>query len=338
MTPRKTEDRINIIDQRVRCINRDLCWLTSDIKNALVNSPNLSGENYVVNLEILQDAIDSVGIGTNIFIVDYYSNLPDANLNSGIFYWVESSEGAQWLPGSLGGTYYSKGLYYSNGITWNKTDAPFQATQIEVNTGVNDTKFVTPLTLQNADQWDTKADVNHNHPISDISGLQTALDGKLTSVPSEYITELELAAELGDYVLDIDTRLSDARTPISHTHTASQITDFDTEVSNNTDVAANTLARHTHANQVILDATTASFTTALETKLNEIEDAWIYYATSWSVTPSFNSNITNGDVYNYTLDSVTRYRLVPTVYDATQDAFYENFDGIALTNLIITRG
>lgn len=31
---------------------------------------------------------------------------------------------------------------------------------------------------------------------------------------------------------------------ISHTHTASQVTDFDTEVSNNTDVAANTSARH----------------------------------------------------------------------------------------------
>lgn len=31
---------------------------------------------------------------------------------------------------------------------------------------------------------------------------------------------------------------------VGHTHTASEITDFDTEVSNNTDVAANTSARH----------------------------------------------------------------------------------------------
>lgn len=36
----------------------------------------------------------------------------------------------------------------------------------------------------------------------------------------------------------------DAKAASSHTHTASQITDFDTEVSNNTDVAANTAARH----------------------------------------------------------------------------------------------
>lgn len=55
-----------------------------------------------------------------------------------------------------------------------------------------------------------------------------------------------------------------------HTHTASQVTDFDTEVSNNTDVAANSTARHTHANQAVLDATSASFTTADETKLDGI--------------------------------------------------------------------
>lgn len=47
--------------------------------------------------------------------------------------------------------------------------------------------------------------------ISTVTGLQTALDGKAAS---------------------------------SHTHTASEVTDFDTEVSNNTDVAANTAARH----------------------------------------------------------------------------------------------
>lgn len=58
--------------------------------------------------------------------------------------------------------------------------------------------------------------------------------------------------------------------PSVHTHTAANVTDFDTEVSNNTDVAANTTARHTHANSAVLDATTASFTTADETKLDGI--------------------------------------------------------------------
>ena len=44
----------------------------------------------------------------------------------------------------------------------------------------------------------------------------------------------------------------------SHTHTASDISDFDTEVSNNTDVAANTSARHSHSNKSLLDSLISS--------------------------------------------------------------------------------
>jgi hypothetical protein len=81
------------------------------------------------------------------------------------------------------------------------------------------------------------------------------------------------------------------------TQTASTISDFDTEVSNNTDVAQNTTdrhthvnkalldtynqsnadiadavtKRHTHSNKTILDNITAAFTTADETKLDGIE-------------------------------------------------------------------
>lgn len=65
--------------------------------------------------------------------------------------------------------------------------------------------------------------------------------------------------------------VADTKANTSHTHVAANITDFDTEVSNNTDVAANTAARHTHSNQAVLDATTASFTTADETKLDGIQ-------------------------------------------------------------------
>ena len=109
-----------------------------------------------------------------------------------------------------------------------------------------------------------KAEKVHAHTISDVTGLQSALDSKSAT---------------------------------NHTHTAANVTDFDTEVSNNTDVAANTAARHTHANKTlldtysqtevnladavakkhthtnkaVLDATTASFTTADESKLDGIE-------------------------------------------------------------------
>ena len=59
-------------------------------------------------------------------------------------------------------------------------------------------------------------------------------------------TDIDTLSKLNTIVTDAtlidtaDARLSDSRTPTAHNHTASEITDFDTEVSNNTDVAANT--------------------------------------------------------------------------------------------------
>lgn len=223
-------------------------------------------------VKCLTTLVKDLESGTEIQTVENYSALPDATLNNNTFIWVLNSQGTSWLPGGLGGTYYNKGLYYSNGVNWEYTPYPYQATQSEVNTGSINDKFVTPNTLANTNQWNTKSDVNHTHSIGDVTGLQTALDGKLSSVPSEYITESELTTELGDYVLNTDSRLSDARTPISHTHTASEVTDFDLEVSNNTDVSANTAARHTHSNQAILDSTTAIYTNTKDIKLGLIQD------------------------------------------------------------------
>ena len=63
---------------------------------------------------------------------------------------------------------------------------------------------------------------------------------------------------------EIDSALS-TKSNTGHTHTASNITDFQANVSSNTDVAANTAARHTHSNKLTLDAITEAFTTALKT-------------------------------------------------------------------------
>lgn len=60
----------------------------------------------------------------------------------------------------------------------------------------------------------------------------------------------------------------------SHSHLASQITDFNNAVDNNTNVSLNTDARHTHTNKDILDNTTASYTTAEKNKLADIENQY----------------------------------------------------------------
>lgn len=89
----------------------------------------------------------------DIIVVANYSALPAANTVSGEFYWCTSSQGTSWLPGSLGGTYYNSGMYYSNGTTWEYLATPYQATQVEVDAGTNTDKFVTPSTLTNASLW-----------------------------------------------------------------------------------------------------------------------------------------------------------------------------------------
>ena len=94
----------------------------------------------------------------DIIVVANYSALPAANTVSGQFYWCSASQGTSWLPGTLGGTYYNSGLYYSNGTTWEFLNVPYQATQAEVDTGTNNDKFVTPSTFTNATQWSTKQD------------------------------------------------------------------------------------------------------------------------------------------------------------------------------------
>lgn len=111
-----------------------------------------------------------------ITVVANYSALPAANTVSGKFYWVSASQGTKWLPGSLGGTFYNKGLYYSNGTSWEYIDTPYQATQTEVNAGIVTDKFVTPETLENSTMYLTKLIDNSLWKVLNASNVQNTLD------------------------------------------------------------------------------------------------------------------------------------------------------------------
>ena len=133
----------------------------------------------------LKKQVDESAGGFSIENVDNYSSLPSASDNPDTFYLVLNSQGTWWLPGSLGGDFYSKGLYYSNGTSWIFAgDIPYQATQLEVNAGVINDKFVTPLTLNSFSKWLTKSDVGHTHPQSDIVNLISDLAAKQDALVS----------------------------------------------------------------------------------------------------------------------------------------------------------
>jgi len=146
--------------------------ITQDIIDALNNANAPDGTNYFTTLADLSSIIP----GTLINVAPNYSALPAANTVPGEFYWVENSQGTSWLPGPLGGTYYPNGLYYSNGTTWIFTDVPFNATQVEVDAGLNNNKFVTPQTFANAAKWGTKQDT--------VSLTTTGTSGAATLVGS----------------------------------------------------------------------------------------------------------------------------------------------------------
>lgn len=124
--------------------------------------------------------------GYAIVVVANYSALPAANTVPSQFYWCSASQGTAWLPGSLGGTYYNSGLYYSNGVSWEFMNTAYQATQAEVDIGTVTDQFVSPATFTGASKWNnyvpyTGATSNVNLGLYDITALHLIKNGGVSS-------------------------------------------------------------------------------------------------------------------------------------------------------------
>lgn len=91
-----------------------------------------------------------------------------------------------------------------------------------------------------------KSSTSHTHAASVI-----------TVTPTGNIASTNVQAALAE--------LDSEKTAVGHTHTAANITDFNAAVSLNADVAANTAARHTHANKATLDLITSAGSGAIIT-------------------------------------------------------------------------
>ncbi len=135
--------------------------------------------------------------GSSIIVVANYSALPDPTTVSGEFYWVSNSQGTKWLPGSLGGTYYNSGLYYSNGTTWEFMNVPYQATQLEVDTGTNTDKFVTPKTFNDSAQLALKQDLAVARTGAVIAFDALAVYNSFSSPTASNITDSLGTAKIG---------------------------------------------------------------------------------------------------------------------------------------------
>ena len=86
----------------------------------------------------------------------------------------------------------------------------------------------TPVSHTHDDRYYTETEIDtklsglpvsgHTHTIANVTGLQTALDGKQASGSYAPATGIAPSAITGTAVVTADARLSDARTPTAHTH------------------------------------------------------------------------------------------------------------------------
>ena len=221
-------------------------------------------------------------------------------------------------------------------------DNPHSVTKAQVGLGDvdNTSDLGKPISTATQAGLDLKSDISDivdaldstatNQPLSANQGLvlKGLIDNLNTLVASDDAT-LDTIQEIVDFIemnkatldtLGIDniaglTTALAGKSATGHGHTASDITDFDTEVSGNTNVAANTAARHSHSNSTILDETTASFTTTLLNKLNAIETSATADQTDEEIETAYNNQVaivsqalaeagTDTDVYRWTPERI----------------------------------
>lgn len=142
-----------------------------------------------------------------------------------------------------------------------------KATPADISTAISNLVDTSPATLDTLNELAAALgdDPNFATTVSTQIGLKEDSANKVTTFTGNTASNTFFPTIKAVYDWAVATFAS-----IVHTHTSAQITDFNTAVSANADVTANSSARHTHANLAVLDATTASYTTAEQSKLSGI--------------------------------------------------------------------
>ena len=115
-----------------------------------------------------------------------FSALPAPADETGFIWFVETAQGTAWLPGNLGGNYYPRGAYYSNGSEWIFQNSASQATQGEVDAGIVSNKWVAPNTLAATPKITNSFQKNVDDTDDITEGVKTFVPA-LTSDAAQYL-------------------------------------------------------------------------------------------------------------------------------------------------------
>jgi hypothetical protein len=282
--------------------------------------------HIIKNNPTTADDVVSSG-GLSYPIVNTFNDLPSATDNNDKIYVVKTTTG-------IIGFRKKSGLYYSNGIDWKR----LSENQLKVNdsdklNGISGSLYLLKADEKFTDMLKSKLDgIEAGATINDTdanlknranhTGTQTA------STISDFDTEVSNNTAVVNKV-DKNTDITGAtKTKITYdtkglvitgadlaesdipTLSQSKITNLTTDLSNKSDnthnhnlnnlteKSYNSLTDkpdlsdlHSHANKTVLDATTASFTTADKTKLDGVEDNATADMTATEIKTSYESNV-----------------------------------------------
>jgi len=156
------------------------------------------------------------------------------------------------------------------------------------------------------------------------------------------VTQVQIGLDQVDNTSDLDKPISTAtqaalndKTDVGHTHTISDIPDFDIGVSTNVDVITNTSARHTHSNSTVLDTITDSGDGSMylsdDGTYKLVENDSQTYLDLTDTPDDYTGQTGNVSVVNGTEDGLSWYT-IPTDY-----VHYENIDADQLA-LVLNQG
>jgi len=153
---RQTGDKVSI-----RNINNIDINYTDEVYSEYQNEAGVAYGSLDDLITDLDDIIRRGGAGGDVNYQGSFTNYTALTTaypagNAGFFAFVENAEGTQWLPGSIGGSYFGAGWYYDTGLIWtNKNDAVFKELEPIQKQGFIDYNDTTGDVSLTADTWTT---------------------------------------------------------------------------------------------------------------------------------------------------------------------------------------